>query len=90
MLFPCDGMTEIYPDTVFAYHGCEKAVAEKILASSSENLKESDRRGDWLGRGAYFWENAPCRAYEWAVKNTKVKESYVWNKHEMKGKVTRD
>ena len=77
MLSLFDGMTGIYPSTVFAYHGCDRSVAEKILKSSSENLKESNRRGDWLGRGAYFWENAPCRAYEWAVKNEKVKDPYV-------------
>lgn len=77
MLCQFDGMTEIYPATVFAYHGCERSVAEKILASSSEELKESNRRGDWLGRGAYLWENAPCRAYEWAARNEKVKEPYV-------------
>ena len=77
MLCQFDGMTEIYPATAFAYHGCERSVAEKILASSSEELKESNRRGDWLGRGAYLWENAPCRAYEWAARNEKVKEPYV-------------
>lgn len=77
MLCQFDGMTEIYPATVFAYHGCERSVAEKILASSSEELKESNRRGDWLGRGAYLWENASCRAYEWAARNEKVKEPYV-------------
>lgn len=76
-MFLFDGMRDAYPDTVFAYHGCERSVAEKILASSSESLKESDRRGDWLGRGAYLWENAPCRAYEWATKLPHVKEPYV-------------
>ncbi len=77
MLSPFDGMTGVCPSTVFAYHGCDRSVAEKLLKSSSENLKESNRRGDWLGRGAYLWENAPCRAYEWAVKSEKVKDPYV-------------
>jgi len=70
-------MSEVYPDTVFAYHGCERSVAEKILASSSDELRQSNRRGDWLGCGSYFWENAPCRAYEWAVKSPTVKDPYV-------------
>lgn len=77
MLCRFDGMSEVYPDTVFAYHGCERGVAEKILGSSSDELRQSNRRGDWLGCGSYFWENAPCRAYEWAVKSPAVKDPYV-------------
>jgi hypothetical protein len=26
----------------------------------------SENRYDWLGAGAYFWENSPDRAMEWA------------------------
>ncbi len=43
---------------VLGYHGCEAAVAEKLLAG--EPFKASSNDYDWLGPGIYFWK--PTRA----------------------------
>ena len=55
-----------YPLTVYAFHGCDREIAEAVLSGRQE-LKASENRWDWLGSGVYFWENAPERAYQWAV-----------------------
>ena len=53
-----------YARTVTAYHGCDRATAAKLLAGRSFNPSENDY--DWLGRGIYFWEFGPDRAYRFA------------------------
>lgn len=50
---------------VLGYHGCERAVAERIVARQ-EVIKPSKKSYDWLGHGVYFWESDPLRAQEWA------------------------
>jgi len=50
---------------VLGYHGCTRAVGEKVLAGK-EHLKASDNDYDWLGSGIYFWENSAQRALDWA------------------------
>lgn len=44
---------------ILGYHGCDEAVAEKVLAG--EDFKPSDNDYDWLGSGIYFWEANPQR-----------------------------
>jgi len=51
---------------VLGYHGCDQKVGENILAGKS-HVEISRNRHDWLGEGAYFWENDPHRALEWAA-----------------------
>ena len=53
-----------------AYHGCEQKVGEAILAGD-EHVVRSENKYDWLGHGAYFWENSPKRALHWAQFLTK-------------------
>jgi len=53
---------------VYGYHGCAKSVADAILGGSDVMLSSTNEY-DWLGTGIYFWEEAPARAYEWAVKH---------------------
>lgn len=80
-----DSCAKIYqrsPQIILGFHGCDKAVAEKILNSQTEHLKASTNRHDWLGTGIYFWQNDPMRAYEWACQARKrnpgqIKEPYV-------------
>jgi len=50
---------------VLAYHGCDRSTGEKVLAGQSE-IKVSSNDWDWLGEGAYFWENSYHRALKWA------------------------
>ncbi len=50
---------------VLGYHGCDRELAEKIVLGRQE-VAISENEYDWLGKGAYFWENDPRRALEWA------------------------
>lgn len=50
---------------VLGYHGCDRRIGEGILRND-EHVGISKNRYDWLGEGAYFWENSPERAHEWA------------------------
>lgn len=34
-----------------------------------EGFRQSDNNYDWLGPGAYFWQDAPNRALDWAKKH---------------------
>jgi hypothetical protein len=69
---------------VLAYHGCDKKVGERILAGKAEVCSSSNPY-DWLGHGAYFWENSQARASHWAqylkdhpgVSNAKIKEPFA-------------
>ncbi len=45
---------------VLAYHGCDAAVAERLLAG--EPFQNSENDHDWLGAGVYFWEYGADRA----------------------------
>jgi hypothetical protein len=54
-----------YPRIIMGYHGCDRSVADKVF-SLGENLEFSENSYDWLGKGIYFWEYGPQRAYEWA------------------------
>ena len=53
------------PGFILGYHGCDRKVAESILAGAAE-VQPSTNAYDWLGSGAYFWENSPARALSWA------------------------
>ena len=50
---------------VLGFHGCDKAVGEQILRGR-QPIGISENEHDWLGEGAYFWENSPTRALQWA------------------------
>lgn len=61
---------------VTGYHGTTKAVADRIL-SGSETFRIGSNLGDWLGRGAYFWQDAPMRGYLWAKHRHPTEELAV-------------
>jgi len=50
---------------ILAYHGCDHDLASNIL-HGREVVSTSENTYDWLGSGAYFWENDPKRALQWA------------------------
>jgi len=56
---------------VLGYHGCDNAVAEKLLAGVK--FKPSQNDYDWLGHGIYFWEANPIRGIEFARELKKLK-----------------
>ena len=53
------------PHFVLGFHGCDRDVAERVLAGK-DNLKHSENDYDWLGHGIYFWEGNPQRALQYA------------------------
>lgn len=53
------------PSFVLGFHGCEREVGERILAGHDQ-LQPSQNQYDWLGPGAYFWENNAKRALSYA------------------------
>ena len=69
---------------VLADHGCEKKVGEAIL-DGSDHVARSENVYDWLGHGAYFWENSGRRALSWAeflkkhppAPDKKIQEPFV-------------
>jgi hypothetical protein len=70
-----------YPRIVVGYHGCDAAIAAKVLARTTR-LNLSTNAYDWLGQGIYFWEHGPQRALEWAIEQAnlagaKIKEPSV-------------
>lgn len=51
---------------VLGYHGCEASIADKLLAGDPFRLSQNEY--DWLGEGAYFWENDPLRGLQWSER----------------------
>ncbi|MBE2283078.1 MAG: hypothetical protein IAE77_06430 [Prosthecobacter sp.] len=65
-----------YQRTVFGFHGCDKRVADAVLTGKAK-LSASENTYDWLARGIYFWEHGPMRALEWAIQQSKRKNSHI-------------
>ncbi len=53
------------PSFVLGFHGCDDSVVENIICDRAL-LRHSENDYDWLGHGAYFWENDPARALTYA------------------------
>lgn len=68
-------MHQLAASFVLGYHGCEKAVGERIL--SGESFKESSNDYDWLGPGIYFWEANPLRGLDFARETRKRRASNI-------------
>jgi len=47
------------------HHGTSRQIAEIVL---TKGFLASGSSYDWLGDGAYFWHEAPLRAFEWAAR----------------------
>lgn len=58
-------MYQQLPSFVLGFHGCDRKVGEAVIAG--EHVSQSVNDYDWLGEGAYFWENSPERALSYAV-----------------------
>lgn len=57
-------MHDLAGGLVLGYHGCDREVAEALLAG--EPFIPSDNSWDWLGPGIYFWEANPKRGIDFA------------------------
>lgn len=65
-----------YQRTIFGFHGCDRRVADSVLAGKAK-LTASSNAYDWLGTGIYFWEHGPARAREWAKAQARRKGSKI-------------
>ncbi len=59
------------------YHGCDKAMAERLLCGKLDHLSRSTNKWDWLGPGTYFWVDSPQRAMEWATTRMRMPGSKI-------------
>ena len=64
------------PSYVLGFHGCDREVAERVLAGE-QDLLASTNDYDWLGHGIYFWEGNPRRAEQWAEQRMLYPESSI-------------
>jgi hypothetical protein len=55
-----------YQRMIIGYHGCDAGLVAKVL-SGEDALVPSEKDYDWPGKGIYFWEHGPQRAYDWAT-----------------------
>lgn len=52
---------------ILGFHGCDQKVRDSIVSNKDKFLKPSENNYDWLGNGAYFWENNYVRALKYAT-----------------------
>jgi len=64
------------PGLILDFHGRDKSVVEAVVFGN-HRLKDSKNSWDWLGHGAYFWENSPSRAMEFAIAQSKRADSSI-------------
>jgi hypothetical protein len=57
---------ELTTSFVLGYHGCDRAVAEALIAGDAFRYETNE--WDWLGSGVYFWESNPLRGIEYAYE----------------------
>lgn len=51
---------------VVGFHGTRLSLAADIVRSG--DFRRSPYPWNWLGRGTYFWQEDPARAYQWAKR----------------------
>jgi len=56
------------PFQITGFHSCDKEVGLRIL-NGNEPIKPSNNDWDWLGGGAYFWEQNPVRALQYGEES---------------------
>ena len=54
------------PGLILGFHGCDQSIRDEIVVKKGVLLSHSNNDYDWLGGGAYFWENNYERALEFA------------------------
>ncbi|MCL2891082.1 MAG: hypothetical protein FWF40_04225 [Methanomassiliicoccaceae archaeon] len=59
-----------YTGLISGFHGCSKALADRVVLGT-DDFRKSGKPYDWLGRGIYFWERDPKRALEFAAEKKK-------------------
>jgi len=64
------------PGLILGFHGTDASVVSKVV-SQTQPLLFHNNSWDWLGHGAYFWEQSPSRALEYAQTAAKRKGSSI-------------
>lgn len=64
------------PGLILGFHGTDASVVSKVV-SQTQPLQFNNNPWDWLGHGAYFWEQSPSRAMEYAQAAAKRKGSSI-------------
>lgn len=54
---------------ILGFHGCDKSLRDKIVSEKGAVINPSNNKYDWLGNGAYFWENNQERALQFAQES---------------------
>lgn len=72
-----DRLHKLSASFILGYHGCDAAVAERLL--NNQAFKPSQNDYDWLGEGIYFWEANPLRGLQFAQETSKRKGSSIKN-----------
>jgi len=74
---------------VLGFHGCDRSLRDKIVIQQEKLLKPSTNNYNWLGNGAYFWENNYERALHYAkdLKKFPQRTSSVVNEPAVLGAV---
>jgi hypothetical protein len=49
----------------YGYHATNRERATEIMHQHQFRMGGDESQGDWLGRGVYFWQDAPNWAWEW-------------------------
>lgn len=65
-------MARLHPSFVLGFHGCIEEIGIDVVLGKKP-LNPSVNKHDWLGKGVYFWEADPVRAWEWADAITQKK-----------------
>lgn len=68
-------MLRLAASFVLGYHGCDRRVADQLIAGA--RFQPSSNDYDWLGGGAYFWEGNPLRGLEYASRASRRPRSAV-------------
>jgi len=63
---------------ILAFHGCDESVVQEVVCQNRP-FKFKENKWDWLGHGAYFWDNSPSRALEFATALSKKRDSSIKN-----------
>lgn len=63
------------PFQITGFHSCDKKIGLDIL-NGKYGLKSSVNPWDWLGEGAYFWEQNPQRALSYAEECARGEQKF--------------
>lgn len=67
-------MYSVKDNLIFGFHGYDESLCNKLV-NGDVQLDYSENPYDWLGKGMYFWENDPARAFQWAESAMKYPQN---------------